>query len=197
MGRKYVRILHYMKIDVLFHLPYQPRRLTLEFFNNCQKTTVHFFMHTVLDYHTEDLLRREDCILSTRFARMDPTKCFFVYPQVKSQPKKSTPLKSPPNVHQEPWWTLGVGLIYTKSSWWTLGGLLVQAHYPPRALVDSWCRPNLHQEPWWTLGVGPFSTKSLGGLLVQAQSPPRVSSSGNGTQKLAFYLKTKWPPIKN
>ena len=33
----------------------------------------------VLDYHTEDLLRREDCILSTRFARMDPTECFFVF----------------------------------------------------------------------------------------------------------------------
>ena len=29
--------------------------------------------------HTEDLLRREDCILSTRFARMDPTECFFVF----------------------------------------------------------------------------------------------------------------------
>ena len=28
----------------------------------------------VLDYHTEDLLGREDCILSTRFARMDPTE---------------------------------------------------------------------------------------------------------------------------
>ena len=27
----------------------------------------------VLDYHMEDLLRREDFILSTRFARMDPT----------------------------------------------------------------------------------------------------------------------------
>ena len=33
----------------------------------------------VLDYHTEDLLRREDFILSTRFARMDPTECFFVF----------------------------------------------------------------------------------------------------------------------
>ena len=31
------------------------------------------FTMGVLDYHTEDLLRREDCILSTRFARMDPT----------------------------------------------------------------------------------------------------------------------------
>ena len=33
----------------------------------------------VLDYHTEDVLRREDVILSTRFARMDPTECFFVF----------------------------------------------------------------------------------------------------------------------
>ena len=33
----------------------------------------------VLDYHTEDLLRREDFILSTRFARMNPTECFFVF----------------------------------------------------------------------------------------------------------------------
>ena len=33
----------------------------------------------VLDYHTEDLLRREDFILSTRFARMDPTECCFVF----------------------------------------------------------------------------------------------------------------------
>ena len=33
----------------------------------------------VLDYHTEDLLRREDFILSTRFARMDPVECFFVF----------------------------------------------------------------------------------------------------------------------
>ena len=33
----------------------------------------------VLVYHTEDVLRREDCILSTRFATMDPTECFFVF----------------------------------------------------------------------------------------------------------------------
>ena len=33
----------------------------------------------VLDYHMEDLLRREDFIISTRFARMDPTECFFVF----------------------------------------------------------------------------------------------------------------------
>ena len=33
----------------------------------------------VLDYHTEDLLRRDDFILSTRFARMNPTECFFVF----------------------------------------------------------------------------------------------------------------------
>ena len=32
----------------------------------------------VLVYHTEDLLGREDCILSTRFDRMDPTECFFI-----------------------------------------------------------------------------------------------------------------------
>ena len=33
----------------------------------------------VLDYHTEDLPRREDCILSTWFDRIDPTECFFVF----------------------------------------------------------------------------------------------------------------------
>ena len=33
----------------------------------------------VLDYHTEVLLRREYFIFSTRFARMDPTECFFVF----------------------------------------------------------------------------------------------------------------------
>ena len=33
----------------------------------------------VLERHTEDLLRREDFILSTRFDRMDPTECFFVF----------------------------------------------------------------------------------------------------------------------
>ena len=47
MGHKHVRFLHYIKIDVLFHLPYQPRRLTLEFRNNCQKTTVHFLLYTL------------------------------------------------------------------------------------------------------------------------------------------------------
>ena len=46
MGRKHVRFLHYIKIDVIFNLPYQPRRLTVEFRNNCQKTTVHFFFDT-------------------------------------------------------------------------------------------------------------------------------------------------------
>ena len=33
----------------------------------------------VLDYHTEDLLGREYFILSTRFARMETTECFFVF----------------------------------------------------------------------------------------------------------------------
>ena len=48
MGSKNVRFLHYIKIDVLFHhvhLPYQhdqPRRLTLEFRNNCKKNNCPF-----------------------------------------------------------------------------------------------------------------------------------------------------------
>ena len=47
MGRKHVRFIHYIKIDVLFHLPYQPRRLTLELRNNCHKTNAHFYLYTL------------------------------------------------------------------------------------------------------------------------------------------------------
>ena len=60
--------------------------------NTIRVTTVHQRLHVsnlrarrpdvanlgVLDYHTEGLLRREDFIISTRFARMDQTECFIV-----------------------------------------------------------------------------------------------------------------------
>ena len=40
--KKVLRFLLHNKINVLFHLPYQQKRYTLEFRNNCQKKTSTF-----------------------------------------------------------------------------------------------------------------------------------------------------------